>query len=157
MQTRSGRRKDDVTLAWHEFRLEDFCQHFPSMCRKEHTQEDERCLLELAGHHLLLLLGFCTKLMEYEPVAASWFSWKLLVERPNGRRTMFPRSLSLPARGQRSSDKKYTDRSLQTNPVSSVNDLEITALKTISALRSGVVRTHHFLLQLLVPLMDLLR
>lgn len=45
----------------------------------------------------LLLFGFWTKLMEYEPVDESCFIWKFSVDRPKGRRTKFPRSFSLPA------------------------------------------------------------
>lgn len=44
------------------------------------------------AHQLLL---FWLKLIEYEPVAGSCCIWKLLVDRPNGRRIILPKSFSL--------------------------------------------------------------
>lgn len=40
--------------------------------------------------------------MEYPPELGSCFIWKLSVERPNGRRTIFPRSFNFPENEHRS-------------------------------------------------------
>lgn len=44
-----------------------------------------------------IYLLFWTKLIEYPPVLGSCCIWKLLVDKPKGRRIEFPISLSLPS------------------------------------------------------------
>lgn len=62
----------------------------------------------------MLLPGPWTKLTEYEPLLGSWLTWKLEVERPKGRRNIFPKSFSFPVREHtHTSQSRGVNRSLR--------------------------------------------